>query len=598
MTARSDESRKSPLQAWVRALELTAPIDRREAPALPVLIEALAERFGDAPALSDRVTSLSYRELADSVNRYARWARKQTLVPSDVVCLFMPNCPDYLAIWLGLTRAGVIVALLNTNLTGTALAHSINIVSPRYVIVAGALWPAARTAREQVPESVRFWIHGGESSALPRIDTEVTRLAPTQLTADEWPAPRLDDRALYIYTSGTTGLPKAANVSHLRVMQWSHWFAGLMDTQPSDRMYDCLPLYHSVGGVVATGAVLVRGGTVVLREKFSAREFWDDIVLERCTLFQYIGELCRYLLAQTPRPQETRHTLRLCCGNGMRPEVWEPFRQRFRIPQVLEYYAATEGSFSLYNCEGKPGAIGRIPPFLAHRMPVALVKFDETAGVPARDAAGWCLRCGVDEVGEAIGQISGADGKHGGRFEGYADTAASEKKILRNVFTAGDAWYRTGDLMRKDAQGYFYFVDRVGDTYRWKGENVSTGEVTAAVTACAGVNDAVVYGVTVPGTEGRAGMAALVVEPEFDLAGFRRELTERLPDYARPVFVRLVPALELTGTFKLRKQDLALEGYDLSRVRDALYVEDRQAQAYVALDEGVHARLLAGKLRL
>jgi len=598
MTARTDKNMKSPLQAWVRALELTAPIDRREAPALPVLIEALAERFGDAPALTDRVTSLSYRELAESVNQYARWARTRALAPGHVVCLLMPNCPDYLAIWLGLTRAGVIVALLNTNLTGAALAHSINIVGSRYVIVASALLPAARTARAHVPESVRFWVHGGENDALPRIDTEVTQLAVTQLTADECPPPRLDDRALFIYTSGTTGLPKAANVSHLRVMQWSHWFAGLMDTQPTDRMYDCLPLYHSVGGVVATGAVLVRGGSVVLREKFSAREFWEDIARERCTLFQYIGELCRYLLAQPPHPRENRHSLRLCCGNGLQPDVWEPFQQRFRIPQVLEYYAATEGSFSLYNCEGKPGAIGRIPPFLSHRMPVALVKFDETEGLPVRDTAGLCVRCGVNEVGEAIGQISGADGKHGGRFEGYADVAASEKKILRNVFTAGDAWYRTGDLMRKDAQGYFYFVDRVGDTYRWKGENVSTGEVTAALTACAGVNDAVVYGVMVPGTDGRAGMAALVVAPGFDLARFRRELDERLPDYARPVFVRLVPTLELTGTFKLRKQDLALEGYDHTRVRDTLYVEDRHAQAYVRLDDSLYAQLLAGKLRL
>src|SRR5581483_7350034 len=245
----------------------------------------------------------------------------------------------------------------------------------------------------------------------------------------------------------------------LRVMQWSHWFAGLMDTRPADRMYDCLPLYHSVGGIVATGAVLVRGGTVVLREKFSASEFWQDLAQERCTLFQYIGELCRYLLAQPPDPNETQHALRLCCGNGLRPEVWERFQQRFQIPRILEYYAATEGSFSLYNCEGKPGAVGRIPPFLSHRMPVALVKFDDASGAPLRNDTGLCIRCAVNEVGEAIGQISGA---HGGRFEGYADTESSEKKVLRNVFTPGDAWYRTGDLMRKDAQGYFYFVDRVG----------------------------------------------------------------------------------------------------------------------------------------
>jgi fatty-acyl-CoA synthase len=204
----------------------------------------------------------------------------------------------------------------------------------------------------------------------------------------------------------------------------------------------------------------------------------------------------------------------------------------------------------------------------------------------------------VDEAGEAIGQISSGDGKHGGRFEGYADEAASEKKVLRNVFAQGDAWYRTGDLMRKDPQGFFYFVDRIGDTYRWKGENISTGEVTAAVTACAHVIDAAVYGVTVPGADGRAGMAALVVETGFDLGAFRGELAQRLPEYARPVFLRIVPTLEITGTFKLRKQDLAVEGYDPTRVRDRLYVEDRRSQAYTDLDELTYQRLAAQKLRL
>jgi fatty-acyl-CoA synthase len=598
MTARTDENMKSPLKAWVRALELTAPIDRREAPTLPVLIDSLAERFGAAPALTGRDAALSYLELAGSVNRHARWARERGLGPGDVVCLLMPNCPDYMAIWLGLARAGVAVSLLNTNLSGEALAHSINIVSPRYVIVAPALSGNARSARGRVPARVSYLQYGPGDAEFPRLDLAVAQLPGWKLTEEECPPPALDDRALLIYTSGTTGLPKAANVSHLRLMQWSHWFAGLMDTQPSDRMYNCLPLYHSVGGVVATGATLVRGGTVVLRERFSASEFWKDIVAERCTLFQYIGELCRYLLGSPPHPDETRHSLRLCCGNGLRGDVWESFQERFHIPQILEYYAATEGSFSLYNCEGRPGAIGRIPPFLSHRMPVALVKFDPAGAAPERNEQGLCMRCGVNEVGEAIGEITNAAGKHSGRFEGYADAEASEKKVLRNVFAHGDAWYRTGDLMRKDAQGFYYFVDRVGDTYRWKGENVSTGEVTAVVTAFRGVTDAAVFGVTVPGAEGRAGMAALVVDSSFDLGAFRSHLVERLPDYARPLFLRLVAAIEVTGTFKLKKQELATAGYEQSAAGDTLYVYDRQRGAYVVIDEAVAAQIRGAQLRL
>jgi fatty-acyl-CoA synthase len=598
MRAPAEENMKSPLKAWVRALELTAPVDRRTAPILPVLIGTLAERFGPAPALTSRGASLSYRELAASVNRYARWALEQGLTTGDVVCLLMPNCPDYLAIWLGLTRVGVVVSLLNTNLTGEVLAHSINIVSPRYVIVAAALTPALRAALPHI--SAACGLHGAADGfcELPRVDLAAAQLSAEAITAQEQPPPSLDDRALHIYTSGTTGLPKAANVSHLRVMQWSHWFAGLMNTQPDDRMYNCLPLYHSVGGVVATGATLVGGGTVVLRERFSASEFWKDIVAERCTLFQYIGELCRYLLTAAPQPWETQHSLRLCCGNGLRPEVWEPFRNRFHIPRILEYYAATEGSFSLYNCEGRPGAIGRIPPFLSHRMPVALVKFDQGTGVPLRDESGRCTRCEVNEAGEAIGEISGAAGKHGGRFEGYADPAASEKKILRDVFAPGDAWYRTGDLMRKDEQGFYYFVDRMGDTFRWKGENVSTGEVTAVVTSYPGVIDAAVYGVAVPGADGRAGMAAVAVRPEFELAGFREHLAARLPDYARPAFLRIVSAIEITGTFKLRKQELSVEGYDRTKISDPLYFDDRARAAYTPLDEALYQRLQSGNMRV
>jgi len=411
-------------------------------------------------------------------------------------------------------------------------------------------------------------------------------------------APRpIDSTALYIYTSGTTGLPKAAKVSHYRVMQWSHWFAGLMDTQPSDRMFDCLPLYHSVGGVVATGATLVGGGAVVIRARFSASDFWRDVRDERCTLFQYIGELCRYLLNAPHQDIETDHQLRIACGNGLRPEVWEPFQQRFKIPRILEYYASTEGNFSLYNCEGRPGAIGKIPSFLAHRLPVALLKFDVAGGEPWRNGDGFCERCQPNEVGEAVGLIPGGGSELAGRFEGYADPEASARKILRNVFKDGDAWYRTGDLMRRDEAGFYYFVDRVGETYRWKGENVSTAEVLTALTASRGVQDGVVYGVTVPGADGRAGTAALVVDAQFDLAVFRADVAQRLPAYARPVFLRLLRTIESTGTFKPRKQDLAQAGFDPSRIKDPLYFDDPRAQAYVPLDAALFAAISAGRLR-
>jgi fatty-acyl-CoA synthase len=597
MAAHSDENKRSPLKAWVRALERTAAIERDRSLTLPVLIGRLAERCGDAPALLSTDAVLSYRGLAAACHRYARWGLARGLGSGDTVCLVMANCPDYLAIWLGLSGIGATVALINTNLRGELLAHSLELVAPRYVIVGASLAEAMRAVQPLLARGVECWVSGAAGGGdFPWLDEAIAGLPGDALRDGEVRAPALADRALCIYTSGTTGLPKAANVSHFRLMQWSHWFAGLMDVQPGDRMYDCLPLYHSVGGVVATGATLVGGGAVVLRERFSASGFWKDVVDERCTLFQYIGELCRYLLSSPPQEAESRHTLRLACGNGLREDVWRKFQQRFRIPQILEYYAATEGNFSLYNCEGRPGAIGRIPPFLAHRLPVALVKFDLEAAAPARDASGRCVRCAPHEAGEALGEIVSANG--GTRFEGYSDEAASARKILHDVFAPGDAWYRTGDLMRQDEQGFFYFVDRVGDTYRWKGENVSTTEVASVIAACPGVADAAVYGVIVPGNEGRAGMAALVAGPGFDLGELRRALVVRLPDYARPLFLRIVTALELTGTFKLRKQDLALEGYDPARVSGALYVDDATRGEYVPLTAQLHDRLQTGTLPL
>jgi fatty-acyl-CoA synthase len=610
------EGGDSAAKAWLRALAATAPITAHPERTLPALIEELAEIYGDAPALlSDRET-LTYLELAARANRYARWGLELGLEPGDRVCLLMPNRPEYLAIWLGVTRIGGIVSLINTSLTGAALAHCINIVAAKHIIVAAELLGAVESARSRLANQAnpaRIWVHGarahgGAPTTFPRIDCAVERQSGARLGGAELRPVSIEDRALLIYTSGTTGLPKAANISHQRLLNWSLWFGGMMDTRPSDRMYDCLPMYHSVGGIVAIGALLVNGGSVLIREKFSARGFWDDVTRFDCTLFQYIGELCRYLVHAPPHPREAEHRIRLACGNGLRPDVWNAFKDRFRIPQILEFYAATEGNFSLYNAEGEPGAIGRIPSFLARRLPTALIGFDVDKGEPVRAADGFCIRCSANEAGEAIGRIpdkpsfavtAGAGpASSGGRFEGYSNEQDSQRKILRDVFEPGDAWFRTGDLMRRDDRGFFYFVDRIGDTFRWKGENVATSEVSQALTQCAGVLEANVYGVTVPRTDGRAGMAAIVVDDRFDLAAFRSRLNERLPGYARPLFLRILGIMEVTATFKHKKSELARTGYDPTLTDDAIYFNDAGRGAFVRLDKTLYRRLQRGGMRV
>src|ERR1700723_1541386 len=597
VTESPEANSKFARDAWIRALARTASIGQ-DGVVLPVLIDRLASKFESAPALIGTEATLSYRGLSTRSNQYAHWGLAQRLRAGDAVGLMMSNCAEYMAVWLGLSRIGAVVALINNNLAGDALVHCIRIVAPRARIVGGDLAPGLVAARARLDSGLSCRVYGRSTEDLAPLLPELAHFPGGELSDSDCAPPPIDATALYIYTSGTTGLPKAAKVSHYRLMQWSHWFAGMMDTKPKDRMFNCLPLYHSVGGVVATFATLVNGGAVVIRPRFSASDFWRDVRDERCTLFQYIGELCRYLVNTPQQPIETEHSLRIACGNGLRPEVWLPFQTRFKIPRILEYYASTEGNFSLYNCEGQPGAIGRIPAFLANRLPVALLRFDVEKSEPWRNAEGFCERCTANEIGEAVGLMPDQGGERAGRFEGYADQEASNRKVLRNVFKAGDSWYRTGDLMRRDERGFYYFVDRVGETYRWKGENVSTAEVLTALTASRGVIEGVVYGVSVPGTDGRAGTAALVVNGEFDLAAFRADVALRLPAYARPVFLRLLRTIESTGTFKPRKQDLVNAGFDPARIEDPLYFDDARSQPYVAVDAAPYAAIVDGAIRI
>jgi len=349
----------------MRALELTAPIARNRSRILSDVIHEVAGRLGSTPALLSDQESFTYKDLSERANKYARWALYQGLGKGDVVCLMMSNRPEYMAIWLGITSVGVIVSLLNTNLTGPSLAHCTRTVSPKRIIVAAEYVDTLTSSLLHFEPVPAIWVHGLQSTGLPRIDIEVSLQSGEPLSQDERRSVLIDDLALYIYTSGTTGLPKPAKVSHGRVMQWSHWFSGMMQVQPEDRMYNCLPMYHSVGGVQVPGSVLVAGGTVVVCEKFSVSHFWSDILRWDCTLFQYIGEMCRYLLHASPSVWETDHRIRLACGNGLAPEVWDGFQDRFRIPRILEFYAATEGGVSLFNVQGKRGAIGHIPRYRA-----------------------------------------------------------------------------------------------------------------------------------------------------------------------------------------------------------------------------------------
>ena len=557
--------------------------------------EEAVDKFAERTAMVFEGASYTYRQLDALANRFAAWGDAQGLKPGDTVALLLPNRAEYVPAWMGLAKIGVATALINNNLTGAALAHCLSISGADHVITDQETVLAAETIRAGLPRPLTYWLIDGPTSDETHLALDLTTGAAGRPERARRAGLRSRDVALYIYTSGTTGMPKAAKITHMRAQLYMRSFAGATGARADDKIYCVLPLYHATGGLCGVGSALFRGGTVVLRRKFSATQFWDDVAEHECTMFVYIGELCRYLVNQPPHPGERGHKLRLAFGNGLRPEVWSDFQPRFGIPHILEFYGSTEGNVSMFNFDGHPGAIGRVPPYLQRSFAVRLVKFDVDAEAPVRGDDGLCRLCDVGEAGEAVGLIK-EDARH--NYTGYADKAASERKILRDVLEHGDAWFRTGDLMRQDKDGYFYFVDRIGDTFRWKGENVSTTEVAEVIARYPGVAEANVYGVKIVKLDGRAGMAAITPGHGFMLDGLREHLARELPAYARPLFIRLQPAIETTGTFKYRKIDLVRDGFDPTKIEQEIYFDHPSEQRYVPITPALYAEIQSGAFKL
>jgi len=371
--------------------------------------------------------------------------------------------------------------------------------------------------------------------------------------------------------------------------------------QDGDRIYSCLPLYHSAAMFLGAGGSWSVGGTLILRSKFSASNFWKDCCDYEATAAQYIGELASYLVSSPESEHETAHKVRVVYGNGMRKDVWTKFVDRFNVPTVSECYASTEGNATLFNTQNRIGAVGFIPPMIAKSFPVAILKFDIHTEAVVRDpATERCMRCPVGEPGELVGLIKMDDATR--RFDGYTDKAATEKKILRDVFEEGDAWFRTGDLLRQDEEGFVYFVDRIGDTFRWKGENVSTAEVAEVLSTVQGVAEVNVYGVVVGAQDGRCGMVSLVRgeawQEEDSLASLYAITADQLPAYSRPYFVRVQKEMDVTTTLKQRKVEVVAQGFDPEVVKDALFFRSASAGRYLPLTAELHKRIVSGEERL
>ncbi|KAL3665131.1 hypothetical protein V7S43_009763 [Phytophthora oleae] len=578
---------------------------------IPDLFEQSVGRWPHKLCMQFGQRVLSFQEVDEAANRVAHWGLQQGLKAGQTVALLMENRPEFVVVWLGLAKIGVVTALLNTHLQPDGLVHCAKIADTKWMIVGQELADKLKDVADQL-ESVDFHIYGdgnltpvAAAEYLPRafsLDVELQKMTTQRPPESIRRNANIStsDMALLIYTSGTTGLPKAARVNHFSIILRSLAFKYSMHLSMYDRLYCALPLYHTSGGNLAVGMMIFSGATLCISRRFSTTRFWDEVRAYDCTVIQYIGEMCRYLLNAPAKANDKENHVRAAFGNGLRPDVWAPFQERFGIPSVYEFYGSTEGPMGMLNaCTTKAdqGHLGRRG-FINNTVTgVAIVRYDVEKDDYIRSKNGFLQWCAVNEPGELIVKVNRKDPARG--FQGYyKNTKESSKKVLTDVFKKGDMYFRTGDLFREDERHCWHFVDRVGDTFRWKGENVATNEVAEAVSKFPGLSEICIYGVEVPGNEGRACMAAMVFEEkEFDLDEFAQFVKQRLPSFAMPLFIRKLETISVTGTMKHEKAKLRKEGMDPSKVTDRLWVFNRAKDKYESLtSETYHQMITSSRL--
>lgn len=562
-------------------------------------VESTTDLFPTHNAVIFEGTTLTWSELNAMANRYARAFRKQGLTRGDAVSIVMENRIEFLTTLIGLNKLGVTAALINTNLTGRPLIHCMKITDSLMCVFGEEQMVAVSDVQSDAELAgigkYLFVPDAGEADCPAwAVDMDRETTAQDDSNLPETAEVTLGDIALYIFTSGTTGLPKASVLSNRRyLMSTAISHRGGLKCDELDCIYLCLPLYHGTGLFLGAGAAFVSGATMFIRRRFSASAFLDEVREHGATCFIYIGELCRYLLTTPAKKDDYKNPLTTIMGNGLRPDVWHEFKERYGIRRIAEFYGSSEGNVGFVNLLNKDCTVGTTA------SPHALIKYDVDADEILRDNNGHCIKVAKGEAGLLLGKITAS-----AKFEGYTNNEATEQKILRNVFKKGDAWFNSGDLMKTVDVGFsmglphYQFVDRVGDTFRWKSENVSTNEVGEIINGHPQVEICNVYGVEVPRADGRAGMAAIVLSAgtgKLDTASLSNHINTELPSYARPVFLRIQPELDTTGTFKMVKGDLRKEAYDLERVSDALYVMKPGSKEYQPLDIEFAAKIATGE---
>ena len=544
-------------------------------------------RFAERPFLYFEDEMWTYADTNKAANILATYLTSTGVKHGDRIVLFMENRPSFVISLLALNKIGAIAVLINTSLTGDPLIHCINSSDSIKCIVGAEQADALEDVLDQINITKQedfLWSKDTDQYSLPdwAIDLQAQLDNSNDKNLDETNSVKAKDVACYIFTSGTTGVPKAAICPNQKLIAASIniKMAGYRINE-KDCMHNSLPLYHSTGLMLGLCAVVQAGASTFIKRKFSATSFWDEVQKYNTTALVYIGELCRYLANSEPRQAEQNNPLKVMVGNGLRPDVWDTFKDRFQVNRIVEIYGASEGNALFMNLLNKNKTIGMT------NADVALIEYDVAEDEVLKTDDGFCKRILNHDPGLLIVRIG-----PNAVFNGYTDAQATEKKILRNVFDEGDAWFNTGDLIKTVDVGYslgkthYQFVDRIGDTFRWKSENVSTNEVGEILNGYKDVNMSNVYGVQIPGCEGRAGMAAFSLEDaeNFDWQAFSDYVENSLPKYARPLFIRIIQEMDTTGTFKLKKNDLRNEAFDIGKVSDPIYCLKPNSSNYVALD--------------
>ncbi|MDF1822929.1 MAG: long-chain-acyl-CoA synthetase [Alcanivoracaceae bacterium] len=587
------------LPGFIKGSKMAKITDKNTPLGIGLAIQRAVSLNPNGVAVMYEDTQLTYSQFNAWANRIADYLASIGLKKGDSIALDMENRPEMLATVVACGKLGVCAALINTSQRGKVLTHSFNLVKPKAAIIGAELVDAVEEVRDDLElDSDRFFYFADQDTledagTAPEGYKNLAEMIKdcSSENPDSVNKIRLTDPLFYIYTSGTTGLPKAVVFNHGR--WWKAYGAfgfSAVRLEKHDRMYCTLPFYHATGMVICWGSAIAAGAGLVIARKFSASRFWDDIRHYECSAFGYVGELCRYLHEQPEKPNDKDNKIKVIVGNGLRPGIWKDFKARFGIDRVVELYASSEGNVAFTNVFNFDNTVGFSP------VSYAIVKYDKEKEEPVRDSNGRMIKVGKGESGLMIGEITDKT-----PFDGYTDKEKTEKSILRDVFAKGDAWFNTGDMMRDIGFRHAQFVDRLGDTFRWKGENVSTTEVEQIMDGFDGIAETVVYGVEIPNTNGRAGMAQVRLQgdhTDFDYKGLCQYLARELPPYAVPVFLRInEDAMETTGTFKHQKNKLKEQKYDLAQQDNPVYVLLPGESCYQLLTAEIQQNIDNGQYR-